>query len=262
MSDDLSNHIHQVSMQLAAPHLISQHGYVNVTQLCKQAGKEFKHYNSNKKADEFKEALAAARELPLDTLQYSITDGPNDLRGTWAHPEVAIHVAAWLGPAHQLVLTSILYRTLEATAPTPQQQARASAAAEDWSFERRKLFMTKNRPGVPKGHFTMYEESLGLQAIVEGLGIFLPYGSIPDGSMGQTFCNYLRGLGYNVLAYPTYRHEYPDGRVVEPRAYPNELLTIFRDWLERVYIPDKFPKYVKERLDAGDAATIKRVLAS
>jgi hypothetical protein len=58
---------------------------------------------------------------------------------------------------------------------------------------------------------------------------------------------------------PTSSHEYPDGWVVKPRAHPNDLLTIFRDGLERVY---KCPKYIKQQLDAGDVDTINRVLAS
>lgn len=70
-------------------------GYVNATALCKAAGKKLNHYTSNRSTQEFVAELERSAGIPADRLVRINAAGPNDLRGTWVHPEVAIHLAQW-----------------------------------------------------------------------------------------------------------------------------------------------------------------------
>ena len=36
--------------------------------------------------------------IPIDLLTHSIIRGPNDARGTWVHPQVAVNLAQWCSP--------------------------------------------------------------------------------------------------------------------------------------------------------------------
>ena len=65
------------------------------------------------------------------------------------------------------------------------------------------------------------EVTLSLIGPLEQLGYTVSSDMIPDISLGKTFSNHLRRLGYPVDNYPKYPHRYEDGRVVEARAYPN-----------------------------------------
>lgn len=72
-------------------------GYINVTQLC-QAGKkgEIKNWNQTKKSKDFMESLSRSVGIPTDRLMQTVSNGLNELRGTWAHPQVAINIAQWI----------------------------------------------------------------------------------------------------------------------------------------------------------------------
>jgi len=74
-------------------------GYINATAMCKAAGKELKHYNENKGSAEFVEELSRSVGIPTDLLIQVIRTGPNELRGTWVHPYIAVNLATWLSPA-------------------------------------------------------------------------------------------------------------------------------------------------------------------
>jgi hypothetical protein len=82
-------------------------GYINATQLCKAGGKEFKNWNRTDKTKEFLETLATREKMrvymeekglvtflpgPKKCLIDIKVDGDNDDRGTWVHPQVAIHI--------------------------------------------------------------------------------------------------------------------------------------------------------------------------
>jgi hypothetical protein len=120
-------------------------------------------------------------------------------------------------------------------------------AASAWALGRFAL-NTKNFQQVPMGYWSMYAESLPLlSTLAIAAGQPLPEGSLLDGSMGATFCKYLRGLGHEPDSFPDYMHFYPDGRTVECHAYPDALLPIFRKWLYEIYIPDKLPSYLLKK---------------
>jgi hypothetical protein len=74
----------------------SSDGYVNATLMCKTGGKEWKQYRRNDTTQAFLEALTDVVGVPVDELVKSKVGG--DHSGTWVHPTVATHLAAWISP--------------------------------------------------------------------------------------------------------------------------------------------------------------------
>jgi hypothetical protein len=70
-------------------------GYINATAMYQAAGKQWKHYHENQTTREFFVALAGSVGIPTDLLTSTIMTGPNEQRGSWVHPRVAIHLAMW-----------------------------------------------------------------------------------------------------------------------------------------------------------------------
>ena len=53
--------------------------------------------------------------------------------------------------------------------------------------------------------------------------------------------------GLDPSTFPTYKHKYEDGRVVDARLYPNALLADFRDHFQTVWLPSRAEDYFAER---------------
>lgn len=71
-------------------------GYVNVTKLCKDGGKEFKSWNKNNSSIEFVKFISKTLGLTRDQLIFTITGGQNTtIRGTYVHPDIIPHIASW-----------------------------------------------------------------------------------------------------------------------------------------------------------------------
>jgi hypothetical protein len=75
-------------------------GYINATKMCHNASspgrsKEWSTYLQNQSTVAFLEELETCLGYPRNMLVQSIIDGPNAKRGTWVHPDVAIHLAQW-----------------------------------------------------------------------------------------------------------------------------------------------------------------------
>lgn len=83
-------------------HIVGQRrddGYVNATQLCKRAGKEWSNYWQNKSSKRHAMEVAAVHGIPWTELIDTVQGGTPHLQGTWVHPEIAAHVAGWAGGA-------------------------------------------------------------------------------------------------------------------------------------------------------------------
>jgi hypothetical protein len=64
--------------------------------MCKANGKEWKHYFETDRAHRYLDALSRSVGITTDQLFSSITVGPNNARGTWVHPQVAVDLARWI----------------------------------------------------------------------------------------------------------------------------------------------------------------------
>ena len=70
-------------------------GYINVTDLCKAAGKEYYKWKQFSKTTPFLEALSQRTLRGSSELIYRATGGNYT---TWVHPYVAINIAQWASP--------------------------------------------------------------------------------------------------------------------------------------------------------------------
>ena len=83
-------------------------GFINVSNLCKAGGKEFKAWNKNDKTKRFLEVLSSSvRILTDDLIKYE--SGSNNERATWAHPQVAINIAQWISPEFDVQVSKWIY---------------------------------------------------------------------------------------------------------------------------------------------------------
>ena len=112
----------------------------------------------------------------------------------------------------------------------------------------------KNWDKVDSGHFSVINE---LAVIVWGrleraghiMADLAPDGKEirPDVSVGLLFSKYLNAahpeLAKNFKFYP---HEV-DGKTIEARQYPFEMLPLFRAFVEDVWWPERFEGYIKKR---------------
>ncbi|NJM22660.1 MAG: KilA-N domain-containing protein [Richelia sp. SM1_7_0] len=98
-------------------------GYINATQMCTANGKQLKHWNENKRVKAFIEVLSTSLGITIDLLIIQITDGANDIRGTWVHPRIAINIGQWISPEFDVWVSGeiekIINRKVE---PAPQPQ--------------------------------------------------------------------------------------------------------------------------------------------
>jgi hypothetical protein len=53
--------------------------------------------------------------------------------------------------------------------------------------------------------------------------------------------------GVDPSTFPTYRHKYEDGRIVDARLYPNDLISDFRAHFNEVWLPTRCESYFQQR---------------
>lgn len=208
-------------------------GYVNATAMCKASKKMFADYYRLSTTKAFLEELSRSMGIPIDILVQQITTGLNELRGTWVHPQVAIHLAQWLSPKFAVLVTQWVMDWMSGKLKAP-----------NLPYHLRRY--VANMHNVPYGYFSMLNEiSLHLIAPLEQLGYSVESYKVPDISMGKLFCAYLRKSGYPVDSYPTYKHHYEDGRIVDTKAYPNELLQVVRRFFVEEWLQNRAEKYFR-----------------
>lgn len=223
-------------------------GYVNATAMCKAAGREIKHFNELKTTPVFIAELSRSVGIPTDLLMQTIKTGPNQLRGTWVHPQVAIHLAQWLSPAFAVKVTQWVFDWLNGKIP-----------GGNLPYHLRRY--VANMTNVPNGHFSILNEmTMALIAPLEQMGYTLPDNMVPDISEGQMFSQWLRDRGHNPDAMPSYLHGYEDGRIIAARAYPNRVLPDFRRHFVEVWMPNRAIPYFAKR-DPGAVQFIEQMLA-
>jgi hypothetical protein len=97
--------------------------FVNVTPLCKLAGKEMNHWLENKSSQDLIKAVyydvhgIQREDLPRKSgapneVIYKVMDGPNDLRGTYVHPDIMTHILCWCSPEFAIKASKIIHKYL------------------------------------------------------------------------------------------------------------------------------------------------------
>jgi hypothetical protein len=73
-------------------------GYWNASAMCRANGKTWSHYKENDTTEEFMIVLSRSLGIPRDVLVQTQMNGPNEVRGTWVHPRIAMNLAQWCSP--------------------------------------------------------------------------------------------------------------------------------------------------------------------
>jgi phage anti-repressor protein len=110
-----------------------------------------------------------------------------------------------------------------------------------------------NRSKIPYQYFSMINEiTFRVIAPLEEKGFTLPENMLPDGSEGRMFCEWLRKeKGIDTSQFPTYCHNFLDGRQVQAKMYPKELWPDFVEHFHTVWLPERAEKYFQKRYPAA-----------
>lgn len=224
-------------------------GYINATAMCRAVGKKLGHYLESKATKEFLQELSSDIGIPISDLVIIIRGGIPDAQGTWVHPDAAIHLAQWCSPKFAVQVSRWVREWITG----------GKSASKDMPVHIKRYLA--NRSQIPHTHFSILNEvTFNLVAPLEDAGYTLPEEMVPDISQGRLFSKWLREeKGIEPSAFPTYKHQYPDGRVVDARLYPNEYLADFRHHFNTVWLPLHAPKYFKER-DKSALTLITRIM--
>jgi len=106
-------------------------GFVNATAMCKANGKEWKHYFETDRAHRYLDALSGSVGIPTDHLFRSITTGPNDRRGTWVHPQLAVDLARWISAPFAVWIDGWFLEEVERVSQVQDTQTPALPAPAD-----------------------------------------------------------------------------------------------------------------------------------
>lgn len=210
-------------------------GYISATALCQSVGKRYSDYKSLKSTAEFLVELSNQTRLSESQLIHTISGGNPSLQGTWVHPYIAMNLAQWLSPKFAVKVAQWV---------TEWQSGKAKTVFPV-HIERYML----NREKVPYTHFSMLNEiTLNLVAPLEQAGYTLSNKFVPDISEGKIFCSWLRECrGVEPNTFPTYQHQYSDGRICPSRLYPMEYYVDFKKHFNEVWLPKHAPKYFAKR---------------
>jgi hypothetical protein len=106
-------------------------GYINATAMCRAAGKEWANYRKNDGTEAFLGALERSLRIRRDLLIQTIGAGPNDQRGTWVHPQIAMNLATWLSPEFAVQVSEWVVNWMMGIARRQDSYADFNALSED-----------------------------------------------------------------------------------------------------------------------------------
>lgn len=112
---------------------------------------------------------------------------------------------------------------------------------------------------VPPGFFSVYKEIAGIVVTLINAGAPIGDEFVPDISVGQHWSKYWceNELKTRYGERRKYIHNYPEyfpqsaSNPQLPFCYPDIALAEFRKWIREIYIPSKFPTYLKSKERQG-----------
>lgn len=150
--------------------------------MCKAAGKEWANYNQNATTKAFLIALQGALGIPRDHIIQSIGAGPNEARGTWVHPQVAVHLAQWLSADFAVKVSKWIVEWMSGRHPS------------DRVWRQLKDRVSLNYDNVPVGYFNVFREIADLFASMISNGADFGTRMILDISVGACWGAHWGGM--------------------------------------------------------------------
>lgn len=217
-------------------------GYINATAMCKAAGREWSAYRRS--ADGFLEALEGSLRIRRDVLVQSIAAGPNEERGTWVHPQVAVNLAQWLSPAFAVKVSQWVVDWMTGLRPNDRVWAQ---------FEDRVTLVYDN---VPLGYFAVFQQISDLFASMITNGADFGTRMILDLSVGSCWGRHWtkNQLDEDFGPRALYPHSYPSyfpqswSNPQDAWCYPEDAIPTFKRWLREEYVPVKMPAYLQDQV--------------
>jgi hypothetical protein len=87
-------------------------GYINVTNLCKAGGKQFKAWKRLDKTKAFIHVLSSTVKIHTSDLIKLGTGSKYKNSQTWVHPQVAINIAQWISPRFDVKVSGWVYEIM------------------------------------------------------------------------------------------------------------------------------------------------------
>lgn len=236
-------------------------GYINATKLArayKLQTKKNKHPKSwfeNDRTHEFLYLLSNKTGIEIYNLVQS-KGGDKNIE-YWIHPKLAVSFAMWLSPEFEMMVSEWVEQWIFTKESPVQEKISLHPYQRVW-YERLMLFEKNTK--LPSGTWCIFEEIGKLMRNLEAKKICLHDRATIDISVGRAWCCYLRNEGYET-DFEQYIHCYPDKRGEQlANIYPFELLGKFRQWLQDSYIPDKFPKYITDKVSEEECKLISEAI--
>lgn len=228
----------------------SKDGYINATAMCKAAGKLFADYTRLRSTGDFLTALGGSMGIPINRLVMTVVTGANEVRGSYVHPQVAIHLAQWLSAEFAVKVSEWVYDWMSGKKPEDRVWAQ---------FQDRVSLVYDN---VPAGYFCIFREIAGEMAALISNGVDFGTRTILDISVGQAWAAHWRANNLEAEFGPSalFPHFYPGyfpqsmSNPQPANCYPEDALPKFRRWMRDVYIPTKMPAYLNGQVKQGKIA--------
>lgn len=124
----------------------------------------------------------------------------------------------------------------------------------------------------PSGYFSVFKEMANLVISAIKAGLWVDSHTVPDISVGKTWAKHWGdnpGLEKKFGKRIKHEHNFPDrypqaaSNPQEIFVYPVDALGEFRRWMENDYLPERFPKYLDNKVKSGlmPALNAKKLLA-
>ena len=112
---------------------------------------------------------------------------------------------------------------------------------------------------APPGYFSIFREMAHIIVTLIRNGAVVGPRFVPDISVGQVWGRRWIESDFEIKfgARRTYLHDYPDSfaqsasNPQKPYCYPDAALPEFRRWMHQVYLPEKFPTYLRKQVREG-----------
>lgn len=222
-------------------------GYINATAMCKASGKAFADYERLASTQAFLAELSRSMGIPMDLLVSKVVTGPNDMRGTWVHPQAATHLAQWASPRFAVMVSQWVIEWMTG----------AGQEERSWRIFTDRLDLVSDQ--VPAGFFCIFRETADLYAGMIRAGVNPGLRILLDISVGQHWSKFWvkEGLETRYGVRARYAHHFPPywaqslSNPQTPYCYPEEALGAFKRWLREVYVPLKMPLYLNNQARQG-----------
>lgn len=109
LSKDDVRHISCGSLEL----LVLENGYFNASKICRAHNKDFSDWAITGAAKIAIDEAARHSNLSADQIVMQITKTSNNLKGTYLHPVLLIHIATWCDVKYTIELSSVVWKGCE-----------------------------------------------------------------------------------------------------------------------------------------------------